>query len=144
MSEVAPRPEKQVAHAVNLVDRLYHSRFTEILDPARYEDFYDSIMTQLTSTPIQPGQRFVVQFFISETSEELADSEALHWVAISYKVLQTGEGILLDSEFVVRPRETTHDLEDLHEFSSIPFYALQWSDIAWDQFDPDQPVHPED
>lgn len=143
MNEAAPKSEKQVSHAVNLLDRLYHSRFMEILDAVHFEDFCNSVSTQLETSNPKIDQKFIVQFFISETPAELADPDAMHWFAVVYRVIQTDDGILMDSESAVYPREATHDLIDIPELNDIPFYTLQWDDIAWNQFDPNQPVHPE-
>lgn len=140
--EPAPRTSKEVSHAVNLLDRLYHCQFAHVLKPGAFEDFRDAVFSHAIGENGSRPVELVVQFFISETPEEFAEPGALHWFGIKYGLEVEGDNVNLQASAVLTPKDPNHDIALMPEFEHTPICVLQWNDIAWDAFNPDVPVHP--
>lgn len=134
-------PEKRVNHAVNLLDRLYHGQIELVLKPDAFEDFKTSVFLQAANYDDERPQHFFLQFFISETPEELVTPESIHWFAIRYEMSIRGDDLELAAEFVLTPNDDEQDLHSIEKFQDTPFHVIQWSDVAWQSFNPDEPVH---
>lgn len=132
-------PEKQPAHVANLLDRLWHYQFEEVLKPSAMENFRLSLEANFELTDNLNTDSLLIQFFISESKEELMADDTLHWVGIFYDVVTDDEGVIFNTRSIVVPKDQSQDVAMMPRFDNVPVCVMQWSDIAWDAFNPDEP-----
>lgn len=127
-------PEKEAITAVLFCDRLYHGQFEETMTPAAYTDFQTFLATLGSERGTGGVAEMAIQFFVSETPEEFAAAEDIHWVAVIFDAVFQEEGTALECKGVIVPKDS-RDLSECDGMAEVACHSLSWSDVAWTRFD---------
>jgi hypothetical protein len=134
MSEQLSRPaqpEKSVEEAFAAIDALYHGKYTEVLLPDAYTEFTEDVATLVVMEEAIGVGRFIIQFLIAETPEELSVEDDMKWVGLECEYTAEETAISIFTKCIFYSKDVNQDAMNLLEFEGYPIITIAWSAINW-------------